>query len=98
MVAPAAGDLQIPRRISLSAKTEPLDEPNRGAVAGLDVGFDTMKTEPPKGVIDHQREALGHEPLSLRRRERVVAEVTAAEGAVHDLADVDDADERAGVA
>jgi len=64
----------------------------------LDVGFEPMKTQPSKRVVDHEREALGHEPLPLPRDERVIAEVRAGEHAPNDLTDVHDADERVRVA
>jgi hypothetical protein len=98
VIAPSAPDGEIAWRVALAPEPEPSHEPDRRVIAGLNVGFEPMKPQPPKRVVDHEREPLGHEPLSLPRHERVVAEVRAPESAPDDLTDVHDTDEGARVA
>ena len=98
VIAPPAPHVQIARRVPFTPEAEAPYEPDRRAIAGLDVRFEAVETQPPKRVIDHQREARGHQTPALRRLKRIVAKVAAAERAADDLADVNNADERAGVA
>jgi hypothetical protein len=47
-----------------------------------------------EGVVDREREPLGHEALLLVWREGVVPEVATPKRAANDLADVHDTDQR----
>jgi hypothetical protein len=93
VIAPSATHGEIAWRVAFSPKAQASREGDRGAVTGLDVGLQSVKPKATKRVVDDEREAFGHEPVSLPRCERVVAEVGALECAADDLADVHDADE-----
>ena len=93
VIAPPALDPEVAGRVTFASKAEPPDEADRGVIAGLYVGFHTVKTESMEGIAHHQRQSLGHEPAPLVRPEHVVAEIAAPQGPPDDLADIRDADE-----
>jgi hypothetical protein len=95
VVAPSATDVQIAWRVAFALEPEAPHEPDRWPIAGLDVGLETMQSERTERLGDHERQRFGHQPLALPGLERVIAEVTALQGAAHDLAEVDHADEGA---
>src|SRR5262249_5699028 len=95
VVAPAAADLQVARRVALVAEACPLDEALRPFVVGLDVRLEPAQLQLSERVAQDELEAFRHQSLAGRGGERVVAEVRALEEAARDLADVVDARQRA---
>ena len=61
MVPPATADFHQTTRKAFPDKSALLYEGNRGAVVGLNVGFDAVKLEFLKGVLQHQLQALTHQ-------------------------------------
>src|SRR5512138_571716 len=53
-----------------------------------------MQPKRAECLVEHEREAAAHVTCSGMRRERVVAQIAALERAAHDLAQIEDSDER----
>ena len=98
VVAPASADLQISLCESLVHESRSTHELDRGRVAGLDVGLETVKPELREHPREHELQPLAHVTMAGVRGHRAVAEECALERAADDLADVDEADDRAVVA
>src|SRR6185437_10056361 len=79
VVAPAAADLQIARRVALVAKARALHEELRALVVRLDVRLQAVEPQAAEAVPHHELQPFRHQPRAGRRRERVVAEVRALE-------------------
>src|SRR5215208_6230468 len=60
-------------------------------VARLDVRFYAMQVQPVKGPPQSQRKPLAHVSTPRMRNKRIVADISAPEGAAHDLVDIDHA-------
>jgi hypothetical protein len=97
VVAPLAADQQVARRVALEAEAGPARQRDRGRVAGLDVRLDPVQRERAEGVVEHQLETGPHHPLARVAGGAVVAEERRLERAAHDLGDVEDARDAAGV-
>jgi hypothetical protein len=54
VIAPPAPDLEVARRVAFSPEAESPDEPDRSAIAGLNVRFQAVKPKPPKRIVDHE--------------------------------------------
>jgi hypothetical protein len=93
MVAPAAAQVEVARRVALAMEAEALYERNRGDVPGLDIGLEPMQAELPKSVPEHEAEAFAHVALAGEWRADVIAEVGALKGAARDLTEFDGAEE-----
>src|SRR4051794_41920393 len=93
MVAPAAADLQVPRREPLLLESAAAGERDRGEVARLDVGLQAVQAERAEGLADHETDRLGHVSLARVRGDAAVAEERALERAADDLGDVQPADD-----
>src|SRR5271165_369539 len=89
MVTPPAGDLQIAGRKSLQSKTQALNQLARSGIPGLNVCFQSMQAERSKSVGNHRPNSFRHVTVALMRRKTVIAEITGAKTAPHNLADID---------
>jgi hypothetical protein len=98
VVAPAAADFHVAARVTFAHEADALDERERAGIAGLDVRFDPMQTLEPKRVVEAERQRLRHVARARHAGKRVIAEVSALEGAADDLGEIHDAGERAVVA
>jgi len=72
VVAPPAGDLQVPRREPFATKPKPTDKGARDVVAWLDVRLHAMKAQLPEDPPQSQRKALGHVSTTGMRDKCVV--------------------------
>jgi len=54
VIAPPSVDAEIGGRITFAPKAETPNQPQRRAIAGLDVGFEPMQTKPVKCVLDDE--------------------------------------------
>src|SRR3954463_6323586 len=93
MAAPAAADLQVPRREPLLLESAAAGERDRGEVAGLDVGLPAVPAEGAGGLAGPEPDRLGHVSLARVRGDAAVAEERALERAADDLGDVQPADD-----
>src|SRR5690349_13691650 len=94
VIAPAAGDLHVTPRVTLTHEADARDERKRAAVRRLHVRLDAMQLQRAEGVIEREHERFAHVAVTDERSERVVADVRALERAADDLGEVDDVGER----
>ena len=90
MVLPATADLQVPARIALPNKAALPHQGNRGTVSRLNVRFQPVELELAEGVVEHKQRPFVHQPRPRVRREAVVTEKRAMEGATNHVVQVDD--------
>src|SRR5688572_13710045 len=95
VIAPAAADLQIPRRQSLSPEAQCLHQRLRPMVAGLDVRLQAVKPDLLERVRNDLSDTVFHQPAPSIRRESVIPEICTSKAAVNDLVHVDDAGQTA---
>src|SRR5215217_8068489 len=88
VVTPPATDLQVPRRKSFTTETKATNKCPRCFVARLDVGFYAMQVQPFEGPPQRQCKPLTHVSTPRIRNKRIVADISAPEGAAHDLVDI----------
>src|SRR3954469_13521519 len=93
VIAPAARDLQIPRRVTLEFESQATHERDRRRIVWLNVRLETMQSIVTKTELNHGRDSGAHVAAPLMRLQRVVAQVRGLERAQYDLGDVDDARE-----
>src|SRR5579859_4676718 len=91
VIAPATGNLQIPRREALTAKSRPAGQGNRGPIVGLDVGFHAVQPEVGEGITEDKLDRLAHVSLPGVRLTHGVAKVRALERAANDLGQIEEA-------
>ena len=90
MVTPLPGYFQISGRESFQPESEPLNQATRCSIVGLNVCFQSVKSERPKRLRDHGLNSCRHITLTIVRHESVVAEVTRPETTTDNRVDVDD--------
>ena len=93
MVAPAATNLEVARRIALLAEPAGRNQRDGGHIVGLDVGLKAMKLEHLERVAHHGLKPLLHETLTLMPHEGVIAQVAALKQPADDVGQIDDADD-----
>ena len=94
VVTPATTDFQIAQCQPLVAEAGATDEGDRALVPRLDARLHPVKAQVVERVAENELQAFAHVSLPGMGLERVVAEVGAAERAVHDLAEPEVADDR----
>jgi hypothetical protein len=72
VIAPAAAELQILRRVTLLLKAETTHEPKRCHIVGLYVGLEPMQAIAPKGGFQDELEGSRHVSVSVMRDEGVI--------------------------
>ena len=94
MVAPAAGNLDVPAGEAFAREASVPDQRNRWRVSRLDVDLDSMQPQGAKTDPQHERESLAHVTLAGMFRESVIPEIGALKRAAGNLAEVEDTDRR----
>ena len=87
--APPTRDLQVPRREPFQPEADALDQTPGCFVFGLNICFQPMKPLAPKSLRQDCAEPFLHITPPVMRFECIVAQVTRAEDAAHNLVDVD---------
>ena len=85
MVAPAAVDLEVTRRVALLVKPTGCSQPDGRLIARLDVGFKPVELECLERVANDSLQALPHVALPLKAGKGVVAKITTLERPVHNI-------------
>lgn len=68
VAAPPAGDLQVPRRVSLQSETEALNQRDRAMVLRLDVRLESMESVLAKCQPDDALQSCTHVVTSMMWR------------------------------
>src|SRR5207302_947074 len=75
------------------AETAAPGEGDRGGVAGLDVGFQSMELKAAEGVAQKELHPFGHVAPAFVRAAPAISEISVLKPAAEDLAQVEDADD-----
>lgn len=94
VIAPAAGDLQVARRVALEPEAVAGGHPARRFVLGLDVGLDAVKSQAPESVPQGESDAFGQVAARSEGPPDVVPHKGALEWPIEDLTEVDGAHDR----
>src|SRR5262245_25869125 len=71
-------DLPALAQQALATETEPLENAQRGEIAGIGVGLETPQAERPERIVDHRHERFVHVALTPERAREPVADLRAA--------------------
>lgn len=91
MIAPFAVDLQISFREALFRKVQALDQVDRSRIPGLDVGFEPVKSQLLKSVVDDEPHPFRHQPFASKIDIGIVTEISILKGTVENLAQISNA-------
>ena len=94
MVAPAAGNLDVPAGEAFAREASVPDQRNRWRVPRLDVDLDSMQPQGAKSYAQHERKSFAHVALAGMFGESVISEVGALKRTADNLAEVEYTDRR----
>jgi len=94
MVAPAAGNLDVPAGVAFAREASVSDQRNRRRVPRLNVDLDSMQLQGAKAHPQRESESLAHVTSAGMFRESVIAQVSALKRPADNLAEVEYTDRR----
>lgn len=96
VIFPSSADAQVAFGEALGLKSDCLDQIDGMDVLGLNIGFQAMEGERPKGFADDQLQAFTHQALPGKRVEGVEAEEGILEVAADDIVEIDESHQVSG--